>query len=86
MEVFLLTTQIFPAPDIAGKNIANPMASIWAAAMMLEHFGYSNWADRIIKAMEQTLIEKKNLTPDLGGTGTTEQLGDAVIKKLEGMT
>ena len=71
------------APDIAGKNTANPMASIWAAAMMLEHFGMKEWSDRIITAMEKTLIEKNTLTPDLGGTGTTIQLTDAIMRNLE---
>lgn len=70
------------APDIAGKGIANPIAQIWSAALMLEHFGRKDLHDEILKAIEAVLEEKKVLTPDVGGTSTTEEVGDAIIFKL----
>ena len=50
------------APDIAGKNIANPLASIWTAGQMLDFFGYEEWGTKIVESIEQMLIEKKALT------------------------
>lgn len=62
------------APDIAGKGIANPVGMIWAGQMMLEHFGYRDAADAMLRAMEQAL-EEGNVTPDLGGKATCKELG-----------
>jgi tartrate dehydrogenase/decarboxylase/D-malate dehydrogenase len=70
------------APDIAGKGIANPLATVWSASQLLEFFGHKLWADKLISIIEELLTEKKTLTPDLGGTATTKQVGDAVIAKL----
>ena len=70
------------APDIAGKQIANPLASIWSAAQMLEFFGYDGWSDKIIDTIEQILVEKQVLTPDLGGSAKTSQVGDEAVRKL----
>ncbi|OCA81636.1 tartrate dehydrogenase [Bacillus sp. FJAT-27225] len=70
------------APDIAGKGIANPIASIWCTSMMLDHFGQTEAASAIINAMEDVLQEKHMLTPDLGGKATTEQVGDYICEKL----
>lgn len=70
------------APDIAGLGIANPLAAIWSASQMLDFFGHEDWGARVICAIEQTLMEKQFLTPDLGGTATTDQVGDAVIAHL----
>ena len=70
------------APDIAGKGIANPLASIWSAAQILDFFGYEDWGRRVVNAIETLLIEKNTLTPDVGGTATTQQVGDAVIDIL----
>ncbi len=70
------------APDIAGQGKANPLATVWSASQMLEFFGHQKWADRLIDIIEETLVEKTVLTPDLGGTATTEQVGDEVIRKL----
>jgi len=66
------------APDIAGKGIANPIAAIWSAALMLDHLGLSRESARIMTAIERTTAEA-NLTPDLGGTSTTHELGDSVL-------
>lgn len=71
------------APDIAGKNIANPIAQIWSGARMLKFLGYEIWHDRLIKSFEKLLTDKKVLTPDLGGTSTTTEIGDEIIRILK---
>jgi isocitrate dehydrogenase (NAD+) len=70
------------APDIAGKNIANPGALVLAACMMLEHIGDAERAQRIRRALESTIREAKTVTRDLGGTATTTEFTDAVIARL----
>jgi isocitrate dehydrogenase (NAD+) len=62
------------APDIAGKGVANPMALLRSAAMMLEHIGQRDAGARIERSVERTLIAKKGLTRDLGGDGNTATL------------
>ena len=66
------------APDIAGQNIANPVGTIWAGAMMLQHLGYAKVHDSIITAIEDVLREGKALTRDMGGQASTRELGEAV--------
>ncbi len=68
------------APDIAGKNIANPIGQIWAGAMMMEHLGYKNIHDHILNAIERSLSLNENKTADLGGTCSTNQCGEAINK------
>jgi isocitrate/isopropylmalate dehydrogenase len=70
------------APDIAGQGIANPSSVLLASCLMLEHLGRPEIAGRIRGALQATLTEGKVLTPDLGGTATTEKFGDTVIDKL----
>lgn len=70
------------APDIAGKNIANPTALLWSACMMLEHLGMTEPAGRIRRAVDRVLAEGAVLTPDLHGTATTGQYRDAIIAAL----
>lgn len=70
------------APDIAGKGIANPLASAWTAGQLLTFFGYPEWEDRIVNAIQELLVEKKSLTPDMGGTSSTSECGDALAAKL----
>ena len=70
------------APDIAGKGIANPLASIWTAAMMLDHFDYGQYAQEVVDAIETLLVERKVVTPDLNGTATTRQVGDEIVRIL----
>jgi isocitrate dehydrogenase (NAD+) len=70
------------APDLAGKNVANPSALTFAACMMLDHLGDVGRADRIRSAVESTIREGTTLTRDLGGTATTDAFTDAVIAKL----
>lgn len=67
------------APDIAGKNIANPLSSILSGAMMLDYLNEKEASDRIWKAVTRVLEGGRNLTPDLGGKGTTTGLATAII-------
>ncbi|MDZ7934667.1 MAG: isocitrate/isopropylmalate family dehydrogenase [Emticicia sp.] len=71
------------APDIAGKNLANPIASIWTASMMLDHLGEKEGAALILKAIEAVVLEGTALTPDLGGKAQTKDVTQAIIKKLK---
>ena len=70
------------APDIAGKKIANPTALILAAAMMIEHLGFVDKAQRIRLAIKGTLLANDRLTGDLGGSAHTAEYTDAVISRL----
>jgi len=70
------------APDIAGKGIANPSALMLAACMMLDYLSDEQRAQRIRKAIEDTIREGKTVTRDLGGTATTDQFTDAIIARL----
>ena len=69
------------APDIAGKGIANPIAAIWSAALMLDHLGLPGEAAAIMAAIE-AVTAAGQLTPDLGGTCTTREVGDAILAAL----
>lgn len=70
------------APDIAGKNIANPTALLWSACMMLEYLGELSTAAKIRQAVDQVLAEGTCKTPDVGGSATTTEYRDAVIARL----
>ena len=70
------------APHMAGKGTADPLATIWAAAQLLEHLGYSNWYTRIVETIELMLKEKQGLTQDLGGHASTAECGDAFVTLL----
>lgn len=65
------------APDIYGRNIANPVAMIWSGALMLQFLGHTDAHDAILRAIERTLIEGPR-TPDLGGTASTTDMGRAI--------
>ena len=71
------------APDIAGKGLANPLATVWSVSQMLDYFGYTEWGKRVLDVIEEMLVEKTTLTPDLGGSATTSQVGDRVAEKLQ---
>ncbi|ANR71441.1 tartrate dehydrogenase [Selenomonas sp. oral taxon 126] len=71
------------APDIAGQGAANPLASIWSVSQMLEFLGEEIWAERLLAAIETLLVERKTLTPDLGGCAKTSEIGDAVLEILK---
>lgn len=66
------------APDIAGQGIANPIGAIWSAAMMLEHLGEQEAANRIIQAIQQFLLEGTAKTADMGGSSSTIVCGSAI--------
>ncbi len=70
------------APDIAGKGIANPAATLLSAAMMLDWLGEEDAAKQLERAVIAVLAEGKTVTPDLGGRATTIQMADAVVAKL----
>ncbi|KAJ8086401.1 homoisocitrate dehydrogenase [Marasmius tenuissimus] len=70
------------APDIVGQNIANPIASIRSAALMLRHLGYAKGADRIDAAVDSVVREGTLLTPDLGGKSKTSEVVDAIVKRI----
>ena len=66
------------APDIAGRGIANPMAAILSGAMMLRHLGENATADAVESAVLSVLADGSVLTPDLGGTASTSEVGAAI--------
>ena len=70
------------APDIAGKGIANPLALLLAAAMMLDHVGRNDLAQRMRNAIDQTLNEDKVRTGDLGGMASTQEFSLAIVHRL----
>ena len=70
------------APDIAGQGIANPIGQIWSGAMMLDHFGQPQAAKAILGAIETVLSGGASLTPDMGGTASTAELGAAIEAAL----
>jgi tartrate dehydrogenase/decarboxylase/D-malate dehydrogenase len=71
------------APDIAGKKIANPLATIWSGALMLEHLGHPQAAAEIVHAIERTIIEGPH-TPDMKGKASTAEVGAAVADAVRG--
>jgi isocitrate dehydrogenase (NAD+) len=70
------------APDIAGKGLANPSAQMLAAAMMLDHVGELDRAQRLRRAIEQVIVRDGVRTRDLGGSATTQEFGDAVARRV----
>ncbi len=71
------------APDIAGKDIANPTALLQSGILMLRHLGESAAADRVTDALERTYRAKEHITRDVGGTASTSEFADAVIAAIE---
>lgn len=71
------------APDIAGKGVANPMALLLSALLMLRHIGENGLADRIMKALGEVLSDGRVRTKDLGGSATTVEFTDAICRRLE---
>jgi len=70
------------APDIAGKNIANPIGQIWSGAMMLQHLGHQDAHDDIVRAIEDVLRDGGSLTRDMGGRADTKDLTAAILGAL----
>lgn len=71
------------APDIAGKDLANPTALLQSAVLMLRHIGETEAADKVHTALEKTYKEKLHLTRDVGGTSGTTEFADAVIANMQ---
>ena len=71
------------APDIMGKGIANPIAMVWAGALMLDFLGEAGGADLILKGIGEVVKNKICLTPDLGGSGSTMENGEAICEAVE---
>jgi tartrate dehydrogenase/decarboxylase/D-malate dehydrogenase len=70
------------APDIVGRNRANPMAAVWSGAMMLEHLGFTAAADSVLAALEECVASPTTRTADIGGTATTTEAAKALIAAL----
>jgi isocitrate dehydrogenase (NAD+) len=71
------------APDIAGKNLANPLALMRSAVLMLRHLGKDEVAERVRAAIRDVVVRQKVLTRDLGGDATTSGFADAVVAAIE---
>ena len=71
------------APDLAGKGIANPVATIWSVAMMLDHLGEAELGAASVECGRECACSGKVCTPDLGGNATTRQMGHAIIAALQ---
>jgi tartrate dehydrogenase/decarboxylase/D-malate dehydrogenase len=67
------------APDIAGQNRANPMATVWAGVLMLDQLGQPEAARLVMAALEQVVREGNTLTKDLGGSAGTREVTDAIV-------
>ncbi len=71
------------APDIAGQGKANPLATVWSASQLLDFLGFTDWGKVLIDCIEETLVEGKVLTADLGGDKTTGEVGDEIVRKIK---
>ena len=70
------------APKYTGKNVIDPVATIWAGQMMLEELGEKEGANIAMKAIKEVLKEGKIKTKDLGGTSKTDEVGDAIAEEV----
>lgn len=70
------------APDIAGTGQANPVGSIWSTSLMLDHLGYPEWGQRVMRAIEVSVADPDTRTADLAGTATTSAATAAILKVL----
>ncbi|MCO0600166.1 tartrate dehydrogenase [Peribacillus butanolivorans] len=73
------------APDIAHQGIANPLAALWSASQILDFFGHENWGAKVLDVIEQVMVDKKTLTPDMGGVSSTEEVGNEVVALLSAL-
>jgi tartrate dehydrogenase/decarboxylase / D-malate dehydrogenase len=71
------------APDIAGQGIANPVAAVWSAAMMLDHLGHGEASAHVLRAVEASLGEPATRTRDLGGHASTQEAGEAMLRLFD---
>ncbi len=70
------------APDIAGKGVANPIAAVWSASMMLDHLGETQAADVLIQAIERSIERADTRTRDLAGTADTKDAEAAILSAI----
>lgn len=63
------------APDIAHQGIANPLAAIWSASQILDFFGHEDWGAKVLGVIERVMVDKKSLTPDMGGEPLQKKSG-----------
>jgi tartrate dehydrogenase/decarboxylase/D-malate dehydrogenase len=70
------------APDIAGKGVANPVAQLWSASLMLDHLGHAGPAKQLLDALVTVTGSPQTRTPDLNGTASTSQVTEAVLSHL----
>ncbi|MEK4537911.1 tartrate dehydrogenase [Peribacillus sp. FSL K6-1552] len=73
------------APDIAHQGIANPLAALWSASQILDFFGHENWGAKVLDVIEQVMVDKKTLTPDMSGVSSTEEVGNEVVALLSAL-
>jgi tartrate dehydrogenase/decarboxylase/D-malate dehydrogenase len=71
------------APDIAGKGIANPLASVWAASMMLDFLNEREAGRLLMHGVEQLTSDGRVLSPDIGGTATTSEVGEELVRLIK---
>ena len=71
------------APDIAGQGVANPVAAVWSAAMMLDHLGHADASAHVMRAVEAALAAPDTRTRDLGGTASTDDAGAAIVRLMD---
>jgi len=72
------------APKYKGKGVSNPIATVWAGAMLLETMGEKSASERVLGAIESVLRAGKVRTYDLGGTSKTSEVGDAIVREIRG--
>jgi 3-isopropylmalate dehydrogenase len=71
------------APKYKGKGISNPIATIWAGAMLLENIGEQQASESVLRAIESVLKAGKVRTYDLGGTSKMSEVGDAIVAMIK---
>ena len=71
------------APKYSGKGVSNPIATIWAGAMLLENIGESRASEIVLHAIEAVLRDGKVRTYDLGGKSKTSEVGDAIVSAIK---
>ena len=83
-RVIVLLDHYFPAPDIAGRNVINPSATLLSAGLMLDYLGFEEAASRLVGAIRAVYAEAARLTPDQGGSASTTEFCAAVEAHLDG--
>ncbi len=73
------------APDLAGMGYSNPLATVWSASQMLDFFHHKDLGKRVLDSIERLLVEGQVLTPDLGGSASTEAVGNEIVRLLQEM-